>query len=126
MAPHEAIKGAGVGETLPFVAWHLADKRSFAVHHLVMRNRQYEILAESVEEPEGHLVVAPAAIDWVARHVIERVVHPTHIPLEAEAEPAVVGGSRDAGKGGRFFGDRDRPGKPAVDEFVGAPQEGDR
>jgi hypothetical protein len=57
-----------------------------------MRNRQDEILGEGVEEPEGHLVVAPAPIDRIARHVFERVMHPTHVPLEAETQaPRLVG-----------------------------------
>ena len=115
-----------MAKRLPFVARHLADDRAFAVHDLVVRDRQHEVLAEGVEKTEGHLVVAPAAIDRVARHVVERVVHPAHVPLEAEAETALVGRPRDAGKGGRFLGDGHRARKAAVDELVGAAQEGDR
>ena len=36
------------------------------------------------------LVVVPAPVHRVLRHVVERVVHPAHVPLEAEAEAAVV------------------------------------
>ena len=53
-------------------------------------------------------------------------MHPAHVPLEAEAEAALVGRPRNAGKGGRFLGDGDRARKAAVDELVGAAQEGDR
>ena len=53
-------------------------------------------------------------------------MHPAHVPLEAEAETALVGRSGNAGKSGRFLGDRDRARKAAVDELVGAAQEGDR
>ena len=91
-----------------------------------MRDRQHEVLAEGVEEAEGHLVVVPAAIDRILRHVVERVVHPAHVPFEAEAEAALVGRPRNAGKRGQFLGDGDRAGKAAVDEFVGAAEEGDR
>src|SRR5208337_4797068 len=96
LAPHEAVIGAHIGEALPFVARHFADQRSFTVNDLVMRNRQDEIFGEGVEEPEGHLVVAPTPIDRVARHVFQRVVHPTHVPLEAETQTAEVGRRRDA------------------------------
>ena len=124
--PHEAVERAGVGEALPFVARHFADDRAFAVHDLVVRDRQHEVLAEGIKKTEGHLVVAPAAVDRVARNVVERVVHPAHVPLEAEAETAVVGRPRDAGKCGRFLGDGHCARKAAVDELVGAAQEGDR
>ena len=53
-------------------------------------------------------------------------MHPAHVPLEAEAEAALVGRPRNAGKRRRFLGDGHRAGKAAVDEFVGAPEEGDR
>ena len=108
MAPHEAVEGARVGEALPFVARHLANDRAFAVDDFIVRDRQHEVLAEGVKEAEGHLVVMPAAIDRILRHVVERVVHPAHVPLEAEAEAALIGRPRNAGEGGRFLGDGDR------------------
>ena len=49
IAPHEAVIGAQVGELLPVVARHLGEQRAFAVHDLVVGQRQHEILAERVE-----------------------------------------------------------------------------
>src|SRR6204780_495337 len=57
---------------------------------------------------------------------VARAVHPAHVPLEAKAEAALVSRPRNAGEGSRFFGDGDRPWKAAVDQLVGAAQEGDR
>ncbi len=42
---HVAIEQAQVGEPLPFVARHLADQRSFAVHDFIVRKRQHKIFA---------------------------------------------------------------------------------
>ena len=64
------------------------------------------------------LVVVVVAIDRVLRQVVERVVHPAHVPLEAKAEAALVGRPRNARPGGRFLGDGDDAGKGAVDSFV--------
>ena len=61
----------------------------FAVHHLVVRQRQDEILGEGVEQPEGQLVVMIVAMDRILLHVVQRVVHPAHVPFVAEAEAAV-------------------------------------
>ena len=57
MRPHEAEIGAQIGEALPAVAGHLADQRAFAVHDLVVRQRQDEIFGERVEQTEGHVVM---------------------------------------------------------------------
>ena len=77
-----------IGALLPFVAGHLRDQRSFSVHHLVVAQRQDEILVERVEAAEGERAVVKTAVHRIALHVVERVVHPAHVPLEAEAEAA--------------------------------------
>ena len=95
------------------------------MNDLIVRNRQDEILGEGVDEAEGHLVLAPAPIDRVERHVFERVVHPTHVPFEAETQTAEVGRRRDSREGGGFLCNRYRAGKQSVDQFVGALQKCD-
>ena len=106
--PHVGVQRAQVGQLLPAVARHLPVQRALAVHDLVVRERQDEVLAEGVHQAEGQLVVVVAAVDRVLLEVAERVVHPAHVPLEAEAEPAQVGGPRDARPGGRLLGRGDR------------------
>ena len=67
-----------------------------------MGERQHEILAEGIDQAEGHLVVVVLAVHRLARHVLQRVVHEAHIPFEAEAEPALVDRLRHLGPGGRI------------------------
>ena len=67
------------------------------MHDLVVRQRQDEVLAEGVEQRERELVVVVAPVDRVLLEVVEHVVHPAHVPLEAEAEPAEVGRPRHRG-----------------------------
>ena len=50
-----------------------------------------------------------AAEVGVELHVIERVVHEAHVPLEAEAEPARIGGRGDERKCRRLLRDGYRP-----------------
>ena len=37
--------------------------------------------------------ISVVLLDWIMPHVAERVVHPAHVPLQAEAEPALPGGA---------------------------------
>jgi len=46
-----------------------------------------------------------AAMDWFMAHVLEKIVHPTHIPLETKSQSTQVGRTRDSRPGRRFFGD---------------------
>ena len=124
--PHVAEQQPQVGEALPVVARHLAEQRALAVHHLVVRERQHEVLAEGVDEREGQLAVVPAAVHRVVVHVLQGVVHPAHVPLQAEAEATEIGRPRHHRPGGRFLGDQLHVGVLAVGQFVELAQEADR
>ena len=125
--PHMSTQQrAQVGEALPVVAGHLAQQRALAVHDLVVRERQHELLGVLVQAAEGELVVVEAPMDRVLAEVLERVVHPAHVPLEAEADAAEVGRAGDAREGGRLLGDGDGAGEAAVDALVHLAQERDR
>ena len=53
-------------------------------------------------------------------------MHPAHVPLEAEAEPAEVGRPRDARPRRRLLGDREHAGLAPVQDLVQLLQERDR
>ena len=63
-------------------------QRSLAVHDLVVRERQHELLAVGVHQRERDLVVVPLAVDRILLGVVEHVVHPAHVPLVGETEAA--------------------------------------
>jgi hypothetical protein len=96
-----------VRELLPRVAGHLLDERALPVHDLVVGERVHEVLAVLVEHRERDLLLMVPAMDRIARQVAERVVHPAHVPLEREAEPARGHRLRDARPGRRLLRDRD-------------------
>ena len=91
MTEHEAVVGAQVCEALPFVAGHAAEDRTLAVHDFVVRQRQNEVLGECVVQAEQDLVVMMLAVDRILADVVQRVVHPAHVPFVAEAEAAILG-----------------------------------
>ncbi len=125
MRPHVAVERPEIRELLPAVAGHLREQRPLAVHDLVVRERQHEVLVPGVDEREGQLVMVEAAVDRLLAEVLERVVHPAHVPLEAEAEPAEVGRARDARPRGRLLRDREHARLPVVQHLVQLLQEGD-
>ena len=69
MTEHEAVIGAQIGEALPFVAGHAAEDRALAVHDLVMRERQDEVLGERVVQTEQDLAVMVLAVDRILADV---------------------------------------------------------
>ncbi len=117
---------------LPPVARHLRHQRLLAVHDLVVGDRQDVVLAVGVHHREGHLVVVVPAVHRLLLDVLQRVVHPAHVPLQAEAQPAeaartlVVGRAGDAVPGRRLLGDGDHARAAPVDRGVHLLQEGHR
>lgn len=80
------------------------------MYHLVVGDRQDEMLGEGVEQAEGQLVVVIAPVQRVFADVRQAVVHPAHVPLMAEAQAALRHRTADAGPGGGFLGDHQRAG----------------
>ena len=125
MRPHVRQQRAQPGEPAPLVAGHLAQQRALPVHHLVVRQRQDEVLRERVDQRERDLVVVVLPVDGILAQVGQGVVHPAHVPLEAEPEPAQVHRPRHPRPGGRLLGDHGDAGHPLVAGGVDLLQERD-
>ncbi len=96
MSPHEGQAGPGGGEFLPFIAGYFAEQRALAVDDFVMGDGQHKIFREGIHRRKGHLIVMPAPVDRFACDVVQRIVHPAHVPFEAEAEASGVGRMRNS------------------------------
>ena len=68
---------------------HLVYQRALAVHDLIVRNRQNEILRKSVKKRKRYQIVIVFSRQTVKRGVAENVVHPAHVPFEIETESSV-------------------------------------
>src|SRR6202046_3642664 len=88
--PHVTEQRAQVGELLPAIAGHLVDQRALAVDDLVVRERQHEVFEPRVNKSEGQIAVMKSPVNRLLAEVVERVVHPSHVPLEAEAKTADI------------------------------------
>src|SRR6185312_2716137 len=86
MSEHVAIDQPKVCELLPLIARHLAKHRALPEDHFIVRKRQDVIFAEGVNQAEQDLVVVVRAENGIPGCVIERVVHPPHVPLESKAK----------------------------------------
>src|SRR5580765_4498567 len=60
------------------------------MHHLVMGQRQDEILVMMIQHGEGEIVLMVLAMNRVALEVVQCVVHPAHVPFKGESEAAVM------------------------------------
>ena len=136
LTAHEQQLGAGVGEeigvqqaqvgkTLPLVPRHLAQQGILAVHHLIVGERQQEIFGKGVHQAEGELIVVVLPVHRLVAHVIERVVHPAHIPLDRKPQPPHPGGPGDLGPCGGLLGDGQGARVLAVGQRIELPQEVD-
>ena len=126
VGPHQAVKRAQVGKLLPGVARHLAQQRTLAVHHLIVREGKHKVFAEGVHQPESQQVLVVVAVHRIQAHVVQRIVHPAHIPFEVKAQTAAgqVGRGRaaHAGKSGGLFGNHQRTGALHAHQVVEAAQ----
>ena len=77
-----------VRRALPVVTRHPAPERTLPVHHLVVRQRQHEVLAEGIHQAEGDFVVVPAPVHRILVHVLQGIIHPAHVPFEMETQAA--------------------------------------
>ena len=107
----------------PIIARHPAQQRALAVHHLVVGERQDEILVMVIEHREREFVLMVLPMNRVVAEITERVVHPAHVPLKREAQPAQIGRPRHLWPGGGLFGDSHHAWKLGVREVVELPDE---
>ncbi|OPZ88280.1 MAG: hypothetical protein BWY75_01676 [bacterium ADurb.Bin425] len=77
-----------ISELLPGIAGHLVEKRTFTMHHFIMRKRQNKVLGSSIHGSESQFVVIELAINGIQRKILERIIHPTHVPFQTKTKTA--------------------------------------
>ena len=105
-----AIEYTQVCELAVIIARHFFNERALAVYDLVVAERQDEVFGIGVGHGERQRVVAALAPQRVERHIVQHIVHPAHVPLKQEAQPAVIIGLGDERKGGGLLRDHERRG----------------
>src|SRR6266508_6318871 len=87
-----------------------------------MGERQNKVFMEGIEHAKSQIVLMIAPMDRILLHVFEGVMHPTHVPLEAETEAADVTRSRNHRPGSRFLGDGLHVWMVSINRFIQAAQ----
>src|SRR3972149_2891396 len=62
------------------------------MNHLVMRKNKDKVLSEGIQEAECQVIMLVFPVDRVLGEVAQCVVHPSHVPLQAEAKASQVCG----------------------------------
>ena len=104
MGPHVAVIGSQVRKCLCPLARHLFDHRSFAMHNLVVADRQDEILRILPHQRSCQVVLVILAMHRLALDVGQRIVHPAHVPFEPKPKTAPVHRLRHTRKRRTFLG----------------------
>src|SRR5437764_13779359 len=86
MPEHPCIKHPQIGELLPDIPRHFGKQRAFPIDNFIVTQHQNEMLLKSVDERKRNISLMEPREDRTELHVSEEVVHPGHVPLEAEPE----------------------------------------
>src|SRR6202166_1056306 len=123
MAEHEPVQEPQICECLPLIARHFTQHGTLPVDDLIVRERQDEILSEGINQAKCDLAMLVTSEHWILRQVVQHVMHPAHIPLEAESQSSNVRGPRDLRPGSRFFRHDHDVGKCRINMLIHLSQE---
>src|SRR5438445_8990936 len=90
MPEHPRVKHPQISEFLPDIPRHFRKQRAFPMNNFVVAQHQDEMLLKSVEERKGNVSLMEPPINRIELHVMEEVVHPTHVPFKDEPQAAEV------------------------------------
>ena len=110
---HHGIARFQTAELVELVADKFVYHAALAVHDLVVGKHEHIIFVERVLEGMRHKSVVVGAENRVGVVVLYAVVHPAHVPLQAEAETAVLGGLGHSADYRAVLGNHERVGQLA-------------
>ena len=119
---HIKIQGAQLGAFFRVGAPQLIDDGLFAVHHLVVAQGQQIQFVVEVVHAENDLAVGIWPLTEGRSKIVQRIMHPAHIPLVVEAHAVVAGGSCHLEEVGGVLGSVDAGGPALVQAVVQAAQ----
>ena len=86
MSEHKGISRLQVLEFLFRISRHLVDHRTLQMYDFIVGKHQNIILCKGVRHREGHLVMVVFSEVRIQFHVIQKIMHPSHIPFQREAK----------------------------------------
>src|SRR3954464_2365360 len=86
MSIHPSIKHPQIGKFLPAIARHFRKQRFFSMHDLIMAQHQDELLLKRIKQGKSNVSLMESPEYWIQLHVIEKVMHPAHVPFKAKSQ----------------------------------------
>ena len=73
------------------------------MHDFVMGKRKQKVLLKSIEHAEGEIAMMMFAVYRVECHILQRVMHPAHVPLHSKTQASRIGRAGHGWPGGGFW-----------------------
>ena len=83
---HKGISGFQILKFVIVLSGHLVDHRAFQMDNFIMRQYQNVLLAEGIGHGEGHLIMVEFSEIRIQFHILQEIMHPSHVPLKRESE----------------------------------------
>ena len=75
----------------PPVPWHTLNKAALAMDNLIVAQWQHKVLIELIHAGEGQKTVITWSIREISLAIVQRVIHPAHVPLKIKAKSPNLG-----------------------------------
>ena len=81
-------KGTHAGKLAPPIARHTGNEAALTMNHLIMAQRKHKVLVELIHGGKRQKAMVTGAEGEVRLAIMQRVIHPSHIPLQMEPKTA--------------------------------------
>ena len=105
MPHHEGISNHQVAVFINAKSRHFVQHGTFQMNHLIVRKYQNVFLTVVIAHGKCHLVVIIFTEIRIQFHVIQEIMHPSHIPFVSKIQTAIFGFSGYHRPCGGFFCD---------------------
>ena len=126
MPEHERIACLQVRKLIIIKSRHLVDHGALQMDDLIVGEYQAVLLRVRVGHRKGHPVVVELTEIRIQLHVLNEVMHPSHIPLHGESQAVILRNIRHLRPCGGFLGDHHDPGMLAAHHRIQVLKELDR
>ena len=118
MAKHKQVPALQIPESVFTDTRHFFDHGALQMNHLIMRENKNKLLTCGITHAKGHLIVIVLTEIRIQFHIIEEIMHPTHIPFICKSKPIVLRSLCDLRPCRRFFRNDNRAVFSATDHRI--------
>ena len=86
MSHHKCITCHKILELISFKSRHLIQHGAFQMYNFIMRKNKNILLTLVIAHGKCHLIMIVFTEIWIQFHVIQKIMHPSHIPFITEIQ----------------------------------------